>query len=635
MIKRIQKGGLRRKLLVPTMLVMTVSIGGLSLILLNIQRHNLSVLETSMVSLMEKSNAQVQNALQRLDTAIQNGLREMARKAEEKLTAKTGDSIGMEEAMLISDQEISLRSNADSLADLLAKVAPGPILSNNFMALLAYVRSVTQNPDIVYAVFLNPDGRPLTRYLDRRNESVKKYLSEGKSRNRMLRVMEASTRDPRVFLVRKPVELEGQDLGRVVLCVSKVAVQQKIKSLHEDFQELLEDNNKLINTVLAGESGKIHDNMKTMMGKVIQRNNAALKDVKTSMKTAQDKIRTQTGGIVTGVGVLAILTVFWVLFLVLSRISRRVSRVVDRLDEGATATSRSAEQISAASHSLAEGATQQASSIEETSAALEEMSSITRQNSDHAGRADRLMNDADRVINKADDSMNRLIASMAEISNASEETQKIVKTIDEIAFQTNLLALNAAVEAARAGEAGAGFAGVADEVRNLAIRAAEAARNTAGLIEGTMKKIEDGSTLVQQTNAAFAEVAKAARKVAGMVSEISSGSRDQARGIEQINRAVIEIDNVIQQNAAHAEESAASSENMRSLADRMKDLVSELVAVVNGEKHENLTSVSRGTPDNRGSGNQAATTPIPSETPGSKRYGKQSNPREDVNFTEP
>lgn len=268
-------------------------------------------------------------------------------------------------------------------------------------------------------------------------------------------------------------------------------------------------------------------------------------------------------------------------------ITNPVNRIIERMNEGAEQVASASGQVSSSSQQLAEGSSEQAASIEETSSSLEEMSSMTKQNADNAGQADNLMKEANQVVGQANNSMNDLTTSMEEISKASEETSKIIKTIDEIAFQTNLLALNAAVEAARAGEAGAGFAVVADEVRNLAMRAADAAKNTADLIEGTVKKVSDGSELVTKTNEAFGQVAESSKKVGELVGEISAASREQADGIEQVNKAVVEMDKVVQQNAANAEESASASEEMSAQAAQMKGAVDELTTLVGGSGKNN------------------------------------------------
>jgi methyl-accepting chemotaxis protein len=281
-----------------------------------------------------------------------------------------------------------------------------------------------------------------------------------------------------------------------------------------------------------------------------------------------------------------VLIIAAILFLVTQSIVGPINRIIQGMEEGANQVAAASGQVSASSQSLAQGASEQAASIEETSASMEEMSSMTKKNAENSAHANSLMKDARQVVTAANESMVELTLSMKNISKASEETFKIIKTIDEIAFQTNLLALNAAVEAARAGEAGAGFAVVADEVRNLAVRAANAAKNTSDLIEGTVKKIHEGSELVSRTSSAFGQVSQNTEKVGVLVAEISSASGEQSNGIEQVNIAISEMDKVVQQNAANAEESASASEEMNAQAEHLSDFVGELVLLVTGKRDQ-------------------------------------------------
>jgi methyl-accepting chemotaxis protein len=287
--------------------------------------------------------------------------------------------------------------------------------------------------------------------------------------------------------------------------------------------------------------------------------------------------------VITLIGILFLVaTVLGVFFLARS-ISLPITRISMELNEVSDQIASAASQVSSSSQHLAEGASEQAASLEETSSSMEEMSSMTKNNSANANQAKAMMADAKDIVVQVDKEIRQAVDAIDEAAKISAETEKIIKTIDEIAFQTNLLALNAAVEAARAGEAGAGFAVVADEVRNLALRASDAAKNTSGLIETTIKSVSRGSGLVKNAQVAFKKNLEISEKIGSVVDEIAAASGEQARGIEQVSTAIQEMDKVTQQTAANAEESASASEQMNAQAQQMKSHAAQLAATIGGD----------------------------------------------------
>jgi methyl-accepting chemotaxis protein len=262
------------------------------------------------------------------------------------------------------------------------------------------------------------------------------------------------------------------------------------------------------------------------------------------------------------------------------QIKANINGLIERMDQGfgqvavsADQVASAAEQISSGSQSLAQGTSEQASTLEEVASSLQELSSMSGQSSANAREAKGLSDGARAGTDEGVAAMNRLSEAMERIKLSSDETAKIVKTIDEIAFQTNLLALNAAVEAARAGDAGKGFAVVAEEVRNLAMRSAEAAKNTAQLIEENVGNAEGGVALNSEVMAALQEIQKQVIQVSEVMDEIAAGADQQKQGVEQINTAVEQMNQVTQTTAANAEESSSASEELTAQAEDLRALV--------------------------------------------------------------
>ncbi|MEY8337259.1 methyl-accepting chemotaxis protein [Lachnospiraceae bacterium 62-35] len=264
---------------------------------------------------------------------------------------------------------------------------------------------------------------------------------------------------------------------------------------------------------------------------------------------------------------------FHQLLLSFRAIAKKLNDAMTQISNSSDQVSNSSEQVSSGAQALSQGATEQASSIEELAATITEISARIKENAENASHANDMVNEVGEEMNLSNTKMQDMIHAMEDISQSSNEIGKIIKTIEDIAFQTNILALNAAVEAARAGTAGKGFAVVADEVRNLASKSAEASKNTAALIESSIKAVQNGTQIVDETAKSLLHAVEGAKEVTQLVDKISEASTNQSESITQITQGIDQISSVIQTNSATAEESAAASEELSSQAQLMKDLV--------------------------------------------------------------
>ncbi|MEJ5349815.1 MAG: methyl-accepting chemotaxis protein [Desulfosoma sp.] len=324
-----------------------------------------------------------------------------------------------------------------------------------------------------------------------------------------------------------------------------------------------------------------------VLSQVIQDLDAVIASELADILRSVEKIRAESvralwiSGGVLAVLFLAMLVVF---FISKRSIIGALTRATTLFERSARDLQASATEIAVSGAKLADGATRQAASLEEVASAMEEMTATVRQNTETVKKLDGFAKLTAESMKTSHKALKQTAQAMSGVSTTGAEASKIAKTIDEIAFQTNLLALNAAVEAARAGEAGAGFAVVAEEVRNLAMRASEASRSTQKFIGEMIQQVENSGKLIGEALTSFYKMGEDAKSVTNLVKEIADASAEQQRGIEQINAAIQDLDRVVQQNAANAEETAAASEELKTLSGQIFDQTLELKALVGGSK---------------------------------------------------
>ncbi|HEY9062239.1 MAG TPA: methyl-accepting chemotaxis protein [Pseudobacteroides sp.] len=352
------------------------------------------------------------------------------------------------------------------------------------------------------------------------------------------------------------------------LVPSFIEMMQSIQDLMNEVEHITNAASEG-NLDIRGDESKFEGGYKTIIAGVNNTLNAIAAPLNSALKVlskmAQNDYTNDISGDYKGS--------FHELVSAINYVQMTLSHVLNEINDAARQVASGSKQVSDSAQALSQGSTEQASSIQELTASLEEISAQTKQNAVSANQANDLALSVKENAIQGNSQMRGMVQSMDGINEASSNISKIIKVIDEIAFQTNILALNAAVEAARAGQHGKGFAVVAEEVRNLAGRSANAAKETTVLIEGTIKKVEDGTKIANDTAAALNSIVEGVTKAAELVGQIAKASNEQATGITQINRGITQVSQVTQINSATSEESAAASEQLSSQADSLKEMV--------------------------------------------------------------
>jgi methyl-accepting chemotaxis protein len=391
------------------------------------------------------------------------------------------------------------------------------------------------------------------------------------------------------------VSAQSAEIGKVYDQLEKLITSAQGRELFDKVKNARTESNRIRAQVLAASQQTTNNELAYKMARsqfdpaniqYLTALSALIDHLRTEMAGTSTSIESAVAnsqfGILIGLGLASIVGIA-VAFVIIRGSTAILTRVASAIHLGSDQVASAAGQVSAASQTLAQGASEQAASLEETSASLEQMASMTKRNSENAQSVNDLTKQARSAADKGASDMQAMTAAMKAIKSSSADVAKIIKTIDEIAFQTNILALNAAVEAARAGEAGMGFAVVADEVRNLAQRSAQAARETAAMIESAINNTGQGVEISGKVVQTLTEIVSKVRQVDELVTEVAGASREQTQSVTQINAAVAQVDKVTQSNAATAEESASAAEQLNAQAASMKESVAELLKLVGGD----------------------------------------------------
>ncbi|HEX3043752.1 MAG TPA: methyl-accepting chemotaxis protein [Bacillota bacterium] len=441
---------------------------------------------------------------------------------------------------------------------------------------------------------------------------IKKIIDQSTSKSELYRsleksVLKYSNNVRTLLLITDPpskqdqadqMKTELQNYDEIRAAIEKIAQEQpdaELAKLNLQIDEMDQSSRPLVNKVVQmAIEGRQKDAVDLFMGSARPAVQKWLDVLAKVVAAVNEANKTATKTVETGllnslylllfIGIVGVIFGITIFNFIHRNITQPVNSITKNITESTNQVAAAASQLSSSSSQLSAGSAEQASSIEETSATLKQTASMIQLNTEHTKQAAELAKQAKELSDKGNHQMEELMISMAELKKSSAQIAKIIKVIDDIAFQTNILALNAAIEAARAGEAGTGFAVVAEEVRNLAQRSAQAAKDTVAIIESNIESSEQETLIVDLVRKSLADITIQTKKVSELMEEIAAASQEQYQSIEQVNQAITQVEVITQQNSSTAEETAAAAEELNVQSQKMVETARQLMFMNNGEK---------------------------------------------------
>jgi len=631
--------GVREKLLLPIVVTLIVVIAGLSVALVTVQQRLNTNMRAGVQQTLESANTQISADLEKFKDDIGRSLVDMSAASSAELTRSTTKALKKQRFRIEYEWEDMMRESGESIALLLARVAPGSIIAKDFQALNSFVKAALQNPNIVYAFYFRTDGRLLTRFIDREHPKIKAYLS-AKGKNRYKKILAEAKNDSSIMIVDKNISFDGDAIGSVQIGIDKSAVTEKIAEMSERFSELVASNQTLVASVLQSEAGKVQKSTATTVEGIITNNQAAVDATSENLKQASTAMIQRTEQVNIIGGIICVALVAGILFVIVQRVvkplkqtlamvkdiaegegdltkrldvasndevgelSRWFNSFLDKLqgiigDIAGTAGSlgTSSDALAGLSAKLSDGAQDMSGMSSTVAAAAEQMSANMNT---VAGSSDEAATNVNMVSAAAEEmtatineiAMNsekaRTISEaavtqageastrMEQLDQAAQSIGKVTQTITEISDQTNLLALNATIEAARAGDVGKGFAVVANEIKELANQTASATQEIRNQIEGIQGSTSDTIVQIEKISQVINNVNEIVGTIATAVEEQSVTTKEIAGNVAQASQGIQDVNANVSQSSVVSGEIAKEIAGVNEVSSQLSDNSSQV-----------------------------------------------------------